>query len=262
MCVQTQFIFTQKLEVNWLLGLVFFSTFFIYALHRIIGLSKASDFLKEGRYAVIQKFKNHILLYAVIAFLASVFCFFKIDRSIQTALILPAIISLGYILPIYRGKKRLRDFNHIKIFLIAITWGYVTVFLPALISEIELNYLVGIMVIERALFVFAFTLPFDIRDLQVDARNAVQTIPAAIGAAKTIRLAMGLLGIAFLMSVIIWSSGIYTNEVLLAMLLSYGSTIFFVSQANRFHHDYYFTGLLDGTMLIQFILILVSSYFA
>ena len=67
MCLQTQFILTQKIELNWLLGLVFFATLFVYALHRIIGISKVNEFLELERYAVIEKFKHHISFYALIA---------------------------------------------------------------------------------------------------------------------------------------------------------------------------------------------------
>ena len=53
MCWQTQFILTGKTELNWLLGLIFFATLFLYALHRIIGISK----VHEGYWIV--HVKNH-----------------------------------------------------------------------------------------------------------------------------------------------------------------------------------------------------------
>ena len=59
---------------------------------------------------------------------------------VQIAIILPAFFSLGYIFPVF-GKQqfRLRDFNGIKIFLVAGVWAYVTVLMPTLEMDIPLT---------------------------------------------------------------------------------------------------------------------------
>ena len=255
---QTQFIFTKKIEWNWLMGLIFFATLFLYALHRIISISKVDKFSEMERYAVIQKFKNHISFYALVAGVGGAICFWNVSFPIQLSLIIPGIISMGYVLPLLSGKKRLRDLNHIKIFLIAVVWAWVTVFLPALEIGKPFEMATWLMIFERALFIFAITLPFDIRDLKVDAHNQVQTIPAVIGVSKTKLLASGVLVIAFFVSVMLWWSGVYDVGVLLALLVSYFSTSYFIYLSDKIKHDYFYTGLMDGTMVLQFLLVVCS----
>jgi 4-hydroxybenzoate polyprenyltransferase len=255
MCAQTQFILTGQLALSWLLGLIFFATLLIYALHRIIGISKVSEFREMERYAIIEKFKNHITFYAVISGIGGAICFWNVSLAIQLSLIIPGIISLGYVIPFLNGKKRLRDFNHIKIFLIAIVWSWVTVFLPALEVGVASTLPVGLMILERALFIFAITLPFDIRDLKVDSHSNVQTIPTVIGIKKTKILGTVSLAFAFTLAVIICLSSSYNVNVLLGLSISFLSTWFFIHQSDKIKHDYFFTGVIDGTMILQFLLI-------
>ncbi|MFK7771480.1 MAG: hypothetical protein AB8F94_05040 [Saprospiraceae bacterium] len=260
MCAQTQFILTGKLSWNWLMGLIFFATLFVYALHRIIGISKVSEFREMERYAVIEKFKHHISFYALVAGIGGAICFWNISLPIQLSLIIPGIISLGYVIPFLKGKKRLRDLNHIKIFLIAIVWSWVTIFLPALEIGDATTLSVWLMILERAVFIFAITLPFDIRDLKVDSHSEVQTIPAVIGIEKTKNLGMVSLALAFLAALTNWFSTGYNVNILLGLSISFLSTWFFIGQSDKIKHDYFFTGLIDGTMILQFILIWGLSF--
>lgn len=260
MCAQTQFILTGKLSWNWLMGLIFFATLFVYALHRIIGISKVGEFREMERYAVIEKFKHHISFYALIAGIGGGVCFWNVSLPIQMSLIIPGIISLGYVLPFLKGKKRLRDFNHIKIFLIAIVWSWVTVFLPALAIGEATTLSVWLMILERAIFIFAITLPFDIRDLKVDSHSEVRTIPAVIGIKKTKTLGTLSLVSAFLLSLTNWFSNGYNVNIMLGIFISFLSTWFFIRQSDKIKHDYFFTGLIDGTMILQFILIWGISF--
>jgi len=261
MCSQTQFILTGKLALNWLMGLVFFATLLVYALHRIIGISKVSEFRENERYAVIKKFKHHISFYALVAGFGCAICFWNVSYSIKLSLIIPGIISLGYVIPFLKGRKRLRDFNHIKIFLIAIVWSWVTVFLPALEIGQATNLPIGLMTLERALFIFSITLPFDIRDLKVDSHSEVQTIPAALGIEKTKTLGTISLTAASLTALINWFSFDYNLNILLGVSFSFLSTWLFIRQSDKIKHDYFFTGLIDGTMILQFLLIWSLSTF-
>ena len=250
MTLQTQLLLQGSFELMSPIAiLVFCATLVIYALHRLVGMFKVQDFIGEGRYFIINKFKSHIWIYAILGILVGAYYFFQVSRMVQMVIVVPAFFSLAYVLPIFgKGKKlRLRDFSGLKIFLVAIVWAYVTVLLPALEFGIW-NSEVLWMFIERSLFVFAITLPFDIRDLKVDGHNEVQTIPSWIGVDKTIQLAGILL---FLFLIIVFFS--YSMLVFIAMLISAISTLYFVYLSPKQTHDYFFTALMDGTMIIQFI---------
>jgi len=167
MCLQTQYILNNKVEWNWLVGLIFLSTLFLYALHRIVGFKKIKNFKNIERYAVISNYRSHIIIYAVLAGIGAGVCFLKLSLQIQLSLFIPALISLGYAIPFVSGKKRLRDFNYIKIFLIAIVWSWVTVLLPAIEIDKIWTPEIWMVAAERSLFIFAICLPFDIRDMEI-----------------------------------------------------------------------------------------------
>ncbi|MEM6698020.1 MAG: UbiA family prenyltransferase [Bacteroidota bacterium] len=233
------------------------STLFIYAIHRIVGLQKVKPFQSKGRYLVISTFKSHIIIYAVLAGVTAFVCFWKLQKTVQLSLIIPALVSLAYVLPMLARKKRLRDINFIKIFLVAIVWAWVGVILPALQMGRGLDADIWWMVAERAFFIFAITLPFDIRDLKIDEHASVQTIPAKIGVARSKILAFSMLAAMLVCVRQNLSLGTYTNMNGWALLISAISTGVLIFFSDRKMHDYYFTALLDGTITFQFILIFI-----
>ena len=107
MTLQTQLLLQGYFEVTPVLILVFCATLVIYALHRIVGLFRLKEFLNEGRYFIINKFKSHIWIYAIIGILVGAYYFFQVSRTIQLVIVLPAFFSLGYVLPVFgKNKKR------------------------------------------------------------------------------------------------------------------------------------------------------------
>lgn len=259
MCLQTQYLVFAKLEVNVLAVFIFCSSLFLYALHRIIGLQKVEPFQDKGRYLVISTFKNHIVIYAALASIGAFLSFWWLSFRVQIALIIPVILSLGYVIPILTGKRRLRDLHFIKIFLIAIVWACITVLLPILEANARIDISTTLIFLERCLFVFAITLPFDIRDLQIDAHTSVKTIPSELGIDRTKLLAHACLTLVFIFAFINWQLETYSFNTLLAFGLSVLSTIPLVAYSDRVEHDYYFTGLIDGTMIFQLLLIILLN---
>lgn len=258
MTAQTLYIYDINIKTSpALLGLVFFSTLVIYALHRLVSLSKVDKSLEVERFNVIGTYKQHIQIYAGLGIVGGGICFFCLNHLTQYALIIPALLSLGYVIPFMGNKKlRLRDVHFIKIFLIAIVWSYVTVLLPFLEFEITIGFQELGVLLERVLFIFVITLPFDLRDWEIDKKNHVRTIPATIGVQNTLWLAFFIL--------IIWGIlifQIYVFTISVALLISGISTGVFVYFSPQQKHDYYFTALMDGTMILQYGLVLLSPQF-
>ena len=258
MLLQTEWILFGVLQWNYLTAFVFAATLCLYALHRIVGMEKVKPFAEKYRYAIISKYQHHILFYAIVGAIVSAYLFFSLSFQNQLLIILPAILSLGYVVPFFGKNRRLRDFDYIKIFLIAIVWAFITVMLPIVERKGWAISLPDIlMCIERSVFIFAITIPFDIRDLKVDKHIQVKTIPSIIGIPKSKLLAGVLLIIAFLLAVSLYVLTIYDWAVLLALSLSYFSTYLLITYSDKTEEDYFFTGLMDGTMIIQFLLIFV-----
>lgn len=234
---------------------VFFSTFLLYALHRIVGILRLKDFLEIERFSVINKFRHHIIFYAILASFGVIYFFFQLRWPVQLALVLPTILSLAYVLPLFGNKRRLRDFDQIKIYLIAGVWAFVTVFLPVIDGGFNLSLSLVLMIFERAIFIFAITLPFDIRDLQVDDHGEVKTIPAILGIEKTKQLAYASCVLAFVLAVSTFYLNFYDLKILIGLGVSYLSTAWLIGYSTTERHDYFYSGLLDGTMILQFLLV-------
>ncbi len=258
---QTELLLFNQIEINTLTYFVFFATLFLYAIHRIVGLVKVKPFLEKYRYSVIYHFRNHIKVYAFLGGVGALYCFFYLSFANQLLLVIPAILSLGYVLPFVKGDKRLRDFDYIKIFLIAIVWGVITVLMPILERTTELTLAHLLILSERMFFIFAITLPFDIRDLKIDAHIDVKTIPSMIGIDKTKKLSL----ISLILVVVLAGANLYlgTYQIshLVGIILSCSSTLLFINYSDKTDADYFFTGLMDGTMILQFLMVLLAAYF-
>ena len=256
---QTQLILDQPIRIDYLTGFVFSSTLFLYAIHRIVGIGRLSAFFEVDRYRVIATFKSHIFFYGLLAAVGALFCFYHLDRTLQWAMFIPGAFSLAYVVPFLGRQRRLRDINHIKIYLIAVVWAFVTVVLPSLALQQAFSLSISLMALERALFIFVITLPFDIRDLKVDAHSTVKTIPSILGVKKTLQLGYGLLVLFGGLVIINGALGFYRPMECLAMIAAGGITGWLLSGSRPGRHDYFFSGIMDGTMVFQFVLVFLGG---
>ena len=256
MCLQSQLLINGVITLSPLSYFVFFSTLFLYAVHRIVGISKLHEYFEVERYGVIVNYKSHIRIYAIVGLLGATWFFLMLSSSMQMAVIIPALLSMGYAMPFLSGKKkRLRDFHNVKIFLIAGVWAMVTVGLPALKNNPNSLISFILLFLERAIFIFAITLPFDIRDLKVDAHSDVRTIPAKIGERKSRQLGLACILLVFFLSLGNFFQGLYTIEQLAGMTISLVLTALLIQKSTADQHDYFYSGLMDGTMILQFLLV-------
>jgi len=252
---QTHWLFSRELIWHPLYGFIAVATLFLYALHRIIGLKKVTDFRETGRYRIVSKFRQHIFLYCILGGLTALILFWQLSRSVQLSLILPTLLSLGYVAPIFKKSNRLRDFHYVKIFLLAGVWAWVTVVLPAWEFNFGPSKVVCLLFAERLLFIFALGLLFDIRDLSIDVHTHVKTLPTKLGVARTQQLSYTLLLAMLGMSGLLWQNGFYTGWTVTAMIVSAIVSAVLVRFSASTKHDYYFAGLVDSAMVVQFLLV-------
>lgn len=258
MALQTQYLLSGSVFPTPLLGFILFATLFLYAVHRIVGLKRSQPFRQAGRYEVIGRFRSHIAFYALIAILCASLFFLQLPFRVMAAAVFPCLLAFGYVMPLWKGR-RLRDVHYIKIFLIAATWSWITVILPAM--ELGFSYAspVYIILLERIAFVFAITIPFDIRDMEIDAYNQVKTLPAILGVRNSQRLASAALLLMCLLAGLNYYIDVYQLSQLVALVCSAFAAVLLIFLSDRVQHDYFFSGLVDGLMILQFILVYMLS---
>ena len=231
--------------------LVSFSTVWLYSLHRAVGLRKVEDMEANSRFYKIHRLKIPIYIIGFFCLITSLYFIVQIDLRFLIAMAFPAFVSMMYVLPVFSGKRRLRDLSIIKIFLVALTWSWLTVLIPWYESSSGWEWKVLFTFAERFCFIFAITLPFDIRDLKTDAISNVKTIPALIGIENSQRLSYILLAVSGIFLGLQYTNNMIPPNYLKVVLLFYLLTGLLIFAIQRKQHDYYYTGLLDGTMLLM-----------
>lgn len=252
--------FENQVDLGYLLFVVA-STIFLYCLHRFIGIKKIKNYKDKGRFLVINKYRNHILIYAVISGLLTFISFLQFDLSLMGLLVLPGIFSLLYTLPILKDGLRLRDYGYIKIFLIAMVWSWITIAIPLRLNDAPYA-LIGTLSLERFLFFIAITLPFDLRDRQIDKETEVKTLVHLMSNQKVLKLSYLLLvGCLFLFG-LLYMYQMISGYYLIAYIISYIITAFCIYLSREKEHDYYYSGLLDGTMFLPLLFYMLIGVLA
>lgn len=238
---------------------VFMGTTGFYAYHRLADLPKLMDLHPGEKYKNISGIRNSILVISILCSLTSLILFFFLKFVFMVILAIGSTITLLYSHSLSRRVKKLREMGYLKIFLIALVWGAVTALIPSLESGTKSNISM-LVFLERSLFIFALTLPFDIRDLRIDQQIKVRTIPMLIGKQTSLTLALLiLLCIQPAINYYLVRVGIYQNVHFMILFATNIIISWFVWRSGKIEKDFYFTGILDGMMLFQPIAILILS---
>lgn len=259
MTIQTHLLLKGEWEWSFLDGFVASGTLTIYALHRLVALHMSANNIKSSRFEIMQTYRWHIITYAGLAAVIAACFYWFLNPQLQLSLLVPNLIALGYVLPLLNGR-RLRDLPYLKIFLIALSWAWITVVAPAQSIDVAIDSSILIIALERACFIFAITIPFDIRDLAQDKDTQVDTLPGHWGIKRAKKVALAAILIMMILIGVSYGTGQYQLSTTFALWLSALSSALFIWWASPNKHDYYFTGLLDGTMIIQLILVVLFSW--
>jgi 4-hydroxybenzoate polyprenyltransferase len=260
--IATQIQLGMKPELHPYLFLIFFATLCEYNVHRFITVITNKAALESPKHKWV---KDHLIGFYLLVF-ASVAGFFVVavmaKREVLLGLAPIAILTLFYSIPVYGNKKnifRLRGIPYLKIFMISFTWSAVTILLPVIHTGHQAPPLhVALMLIERFIFVFAITIPFDTRDMEADKAAKLKTLPLLLGEHVSMTVSY--------ISVIVFGAlcivhYIYVNEMFIsiAMLLSAITTFIFLKWDHAKKLPLYHYAILDGTMLLQGFLVLIFS---
>lgn len=258
--VSTQIQLGLKPQWHPYLFLIFFATLFEYNLHRLITILTHSEAINSDKHSWVKKnsFGFYVLVAcSVLGFIISVF---QAKYTVLLTLAPIAGLTLFYSTPITKtanGIFRLRQIPYLKIFLIAFVWSTITILLPVIHSENKIeDWRVFTMIIERFLFVLAITIPFDVRDMLDDSKTELKTIPLKIGEKKSSTLSLILISLFLVITIIHY---VLTKQyfITIAYIISFITTIYFLLNKKIQSLTNYYYGILDGTMLLQGVLVIL-----
>jgi 4-hydroxybenzoate polyprenyltransferase len=244
---------------------VFFATFSAYSFQSLANPIRSN--IKQTERQIWLQSNRQILKYLLVFSIVAFFFFFSYlnnQKNLLFLLIPASIISVWYAtdIKVYLKLGRLRNFPFLKIFCIAFAWIIMTVLFPAISAHYisDWNHVIWFAG-ERLLFLFAITLPFDIRDLEQDKQLGLKTFPILLGVQR-IKVICYLFLLIFTTSVIIRSiffqgevTPINTSLIVTAII-----TAFIISFAHEKKNEIYFSVMLESTMVLKLLLVLLTSY--
>ncbi|WP_316931847.1 UbiA prenyltransferase family protein [Psychroserpens damuponensis] len=190
-------------------------------------------------------------------------CYFASKLEFET-LIYIGVFGLAtflYAIPILPKKifldqqKNLRSIAGLKVYIIALIWSGVTVFLPLLNNHVDIMDDILITALQRFLYVLVLMLPFEIRDLNFDNLK-LATIPQKIGVKQTKIVGLLLLLVFSLLNY--FKDDVAINVLISTIIVSLITLLFLVfSKQNQ--HKYYSAFWVESLPIVWLGILLVIS---
>lgn len=178
----------ERFFVSWF---AFFSTIVSYNFIKY-GVEAKKYILVANTYQKIIQFTSGI------AFVFSIYFFFKLQEQTYIYLVALLFLTAVYAIPVLPKAKNIRSLSGLKIFAVALVWAGTTVLLPIVNADIVIYWDVKVEVLQRFLLVLALLIPFEIRDLKFDDVS-LKTLPQRWGVVKTKIFGAVLISIIFLL---------------------------------------------------------------
>ncbi|MEO8773520.1 MAG: hypothetical protein ABI263_04100 [Gelidibacter sp.] len=224
-----------NLPTDWsLLFFVFFSTITGYNFVKYFGIAKFHHRSLAGWLRVIQVF-------SFVCFLLMIWFAFQLQLETLVYIVVFGMVTFLYAIPFLPKRffmdqqKNLRNIGGLKVYVIGLVWGGVTVLLPILDTNEPFDMDVWLTAIQRFILVMILMLPFEIRDLQYDSLK-LATIPQKIGTKNT-KIMGVVLGIVFLLLEFLKAE--LTQKIILLTFAVTFVTLLFVVFANKKRSSYY-----------------------
>ncbi|MBV6485098.1 MAG: hypothetical protein KFKLKKLM_01651 [Flavobacteriales bacterium] len=253
----------------YVLAFIFCSTFFTYNFQRIYRLKsfELAGKLIGIRLSWILRNRKKLFFASMLSACGSLFFILQLSYKVFLLIIPLAIFSIWYVIPFIKsGDKKIaiRDLPFTKIVIISLVWSLVMVAIPVVEAKgihklLESKSL--FLLSEQFLFIFAITLPFDIRDLRYDMESNIKTIPTYLGIKKTIMLSHLLLLLFLMLKAVQHYVFLQLSfEQFLATVITGGLVMLIIAFTKRRRPELFFSGLIDGSMLLMYFGILFLEY--
>ena len=245
--------FDISFDIN-VLSFIGFASITGYNFVKYFGLAKFHYRSLSNKLKLIQAF-------SLISFLVMCFFALQLNTSSLIAILIFGIVTFLYAIPLLPNrffvdkKKKLRSISGLKIYIIALVWAGVTVFLPLINSEFEINDDVVLSAVQRFMFVILLMLPFEIRDLNYDSLK-LATIPQRIGVKQT--KVIGLLLTFLLMSLEYFKDNINIGH-LISLAIIVLTTLLFLNFATKQQGKYYSAFWVESLPVCWVMLLLMFS---
>ncbi len=227
---------------------IFFATILTYNFQRLVIIQKGIDNKKSSW---IRKNKKIIYFLSILSLIITFFLFLNFKFQTQIVIIFCGIISFLY-------PFLLRSIPYLKIFIISIVWMLISLTLLVIENELFIDQNIYYLHMSRFCFVFAITIPFDIRDILIDFKN-IKTIPVIFGEKRSKYISAIFLFLHQLILLKLYLLKFISDEMFYGtiILLCFTTVLIMQSKSNR--KDIYFSFGVESTSVLMYIILFFSS---
>jgi uncharacterized membrane protein len=230
------------------------------ALFAFFGTIVGYNFVKYDALARTQKLQMRRQLKAIVvlsflSFLACGFYFFKLASQTKIVAFVFLLLTLLYTLPFFPNRKNARNWASVKIYIVALCWVGVTLFLPVLDSGHSLTTAVFLVAVQRYILIFVLVLIFEIIDLQYDDPH-LKTVPQQIGVGRT-KILGTLLLVGFILLEFLYAD--FNWQALMLKSGIAGSVLLFLLFAQENRSKYYSVFWAESIPILWWILLVLSQ---
>ncbi|WP_100610671.1 UbiA prenyltransferase family protein [Confluentibacter lentus] len=235
---------------------IFFSSITGYNFVKYFGIAKF-------HHRRLAKSLKAIQVFSFFSFL--MLCYFTLKLNTVSLLYILGfgLVTFFYAIPFLPkrffidNQYNLRSISGLKVYLIALVWSGVTVFLPLINNDHSINLDVVLTGIQRFVFIVVLMFPFEIRDLQYDSLK-LGTIPQKIGVRWT-------KFIGVLLLVCFWILEFFKNNLILNNLIVLGVimviTMLFLILSKKEQGPYFSSFFVEGIPILWLVILLLFNYF-
>tara|TARA_B100001029_G_C15041897_1_gene444256 strand:- start:880 stop:1773 length:894 start_codon:yes stop_codon:yes gene_type:complete len=155
-------------------------------------------------------------------------------------------------------RTSLREIPLVKIFLISSSWTYLTVVIPAITNNMAFDIYIISIVLIHFLFIFAITIPFDIRDIKFDK---IITLPSFFGINNSKIIAYISLFFCELIILLLYLYNYLFFSVFIALLITFEIASLFVFFTKKDNKELFFSFYIEGLSILMFLGVYIASNF-
>jgi hypothetical protein len=230
---------------------IFFASVTGYNFVKYFGLAKF-------HHRRLANWLKWIQIFSLISFFG--LCYYAFNLLYKTLLYIAGfgIITFLYAIPFLPkrlfidNKQNLRGISGLKIYVIALVWVGVTVFIPLINNDFQIDFDVIITALQRFMFVIVLMFPFEIRDMQFDQLK-LSTIPQKIGLKKTKVIGVILLVGFFLLE--FFKKNINSERIIILIIITC-ITLLFLVFSQEYYKKYYTSFWVEGIPILWLLLML------
>ncbi len=198
-----------------------------------------------------------IAFLSFLSFVVSVYYYFQLQKNTQIIGFLFLVITMLYTLPFFPNKKNARNWAGIKIYIVALCWVGVTLFLPIINNHLPLTSYVFLVAAQRFILIFVLILIFEIIDLKLDDPH-LKTVPQQIGVVKTKRVGVMLMIVFLLLEFLSTDFRIEFFALKSALAIT---TILFLLFSNENRSRYYASFWVESIPVFWWLVLVVLESF-